>query len=116
MRVRSISIDVKDMDRMTRFWSEGFGVDFREVVTRGRGGMFGTLPDGTTLKLIDAAHREARDRDVLTLGVAVPDVEAVATLAEQLGGSLEGDLLRNGDLCHARIRDPDGNLLELYTG
>ena len=116
MRIRSISIAVHDMDRMTRFWSEGFGVGFREVVTRGRGGMFGTLPDGTTLKLIDAAGMDVGDRDALSLGIAVDDVEAVAALAVDLGGRLEGELLRNGERCHARVRDPDGNLLELYTG
>ena len=115
MTLRSISIEVHDMDRMARFWSEAIGVDLKEVVTRGRGAWFGTLYDGTTLKLMDASDRSVRDRDIIVLGLAVPDVDGVVEFARELGGELVGEVLRHDGRCHARVRDPDGNLLELYT-
>ena len=115
MTLRSISVEVHDLDRATTFWRGALGVEFREVVTRGRNGMFGTLPDGVTLKLVqsDAGADTLRSRHVL--GVAVADVDAVVELAEELGGRRVGEILRNHGRVHARVRDPDGNELELYS-
>lgn len=114
MTLRSISIEVRDLDRAARFWEGALSLTFREVVTRDRDGRFATLPGGVTLKLVQAGTEPpARPRHVL--GIGVRDVDAVVELVEELGGVRVGEILRNGDLAHARVRDPDGLEFELYT-
>lgn len=101
---------------MVAFYSEAFGVEFREVVTRGVPAMFGQF-DGVTLKFVDLGDGQADQGmvQIHQLGLAVPDVDGVIELAIEHGGDLMGEPLRNGDRVHAAIRDPDGNSVELYT-
>ena len=116
MTLRSLAVRVKSMDRMVAFYSEAFGVEFREVITRGVPAMFGQM-DGITLKFVDLGDGESDSEMVQShqIGIAVPDVDGVIALAIEHGGEMMGEPLRNGDRVHAAIRDPDGNSLELYT-
>ncbi|HLO27510.1 MAG TPA: VOC family protein [Anaerolineales bacterium] len=113
--ISSVAIRVDDLDAMLAFYSEALQVQFREVSTYGLRSQFGEV-NGITLKFVPI--RDQADFEgfpVHQLGFTVPDVEAVVTLVLQHGGRLEGKILRSGDKLQAAVRDPDGNMIELYS-
>ena len=112
--LESIALRVYDLDAMTAFYSEAFGIRFRRVDTFGVTSHFGDF-DGMTLKLVPI--RESSDfvgfPDV-QLGFEVPDIDTVFAIAERHGGKPDGKRRIEANLYHAGLRDPDGNTIELY--
>jgi predicted enzyme related to lactoylglutathione lyase len=103
------------MEAMLAFYSEAFGIQFREVMTGPFKSQFGEL-DGLTLKFVPI--RDEVDFDgyaIHQLGFSVPELERVISLAIQHGGRQEGEVIVNDDGRNAAIRDPDGNSVELYS-
>jgi len=56
------------------------------------------------------------EQNSLVMGVVVPDLDRVLTLAAERGGSVALPKLDNGWVKKAQIRDPAGNLLTLIQG
>jgi catechol 2,3-dioxygenase-like lactoylglutathione lyase family enzyme len=99
---------------MVAFYSEAFGVRFREVDARGVRSRFGELAN-VTLKFVPI--RQAADFEAFPihqLGFEVRDVERVVAIAARHGGRVQDAQIRDGGRVHAAIRDPDGNTIELY--
>lgn len=114
-KISSIAFRVSNMDAMLAFYSEAFGIEFREVDTYGIRSQFGNV-NGITLKFVPL--RESDDFKNFPIhqpGFVVLDVEAVIALAIQHGGRQEGQTLRLEGKVQAAIRDPDGNTIELYS-
>ncbi len=110
----TVALRVNRMEAMTRFYSEAFDVEFREVDTFGVTSRFGEA-GGITLKLVPI--RESVDFEGFPdaqLGFEVPSIAAVVDLANDLGGRQEGELRETEGGLHACVRDPDGNTVELY--
>src|SRR5215208_253541 len=100
---------------MLNFYSQAFGIEFREVGTYGIRSQFGEV-NGITLKFVPIRDEaDFTGFPVHQLGFTVPDVEAVVALALQYGGRQEGKTLRTGSKVQAAVRDPDGNTIELYS-
>lgn len=113
--IRSIAVRVHHMQAMTAFYSEAFGVKFREVQTGPFLSQFGEL-GGITLKFVPI--READDFEAFPIhqpGITVADIEAVIAIAIAHGGQQEGEFRQDEFGLRAAIRDPDGNTIELYS-
>ena len=113
--ISSIAIRVANVEAMIDFYSQAFGVEFQEVRTYGIRSQFGEV-NGITLKFVPIRDEtDFKGFPIHQLGFTVSDVEAVVELAIQFGGRQEGKLLRNGNQLQAAVRDPDGNMIELYA-
>ncbi len=110
-----LAFRVANMEAMIAFYSQAFGIQFREVDTYSIRSQFGEL-DGMTLKFVPI-----RDEvDFMTFpihqpGFQVEDVEEVVRLAILYGGRQEGQIIRSEGSAQAAVRDPDGNTIELYS-
>lgn len=112
--ITTIALRVPHTDAMIGLYSQTFGVRFRTVDTGGIRSHFGDL-GAVTLKLVPI--RDAPDFQgfaVHQLGVSVPDVRRVITLAVGHGGREHQAPAMIQGRWHASVRDPDGNTLELY--
>jgi catechol 2,3-dioxygenase-like lactoylglutathione lyase family enzyme len=97
------------------FYSEAFGIEFREVITGPFKSQFGEL-DGLTLKFVPIRDEvDFEGYAVHQMGLSVPDLNHVISLATQHGGRQEGEVIMNDNGAHAAVRDPDGNTIELYS-
>ena len=113
--ISSVAMRIANMEAMLDFYSQAFGVKFREVNTFGILSQFGEV-DGITLKFVPIRDEaDFKNYPVHQLGFVVPDVEAVIALALQHGGREEGTLIRKQGRIEAAVRDPDGNTIELYS-
>ena len=113
--ISSVAMRVANLTAMLDFYSQAFGVKFREVDTYGIHSQFGEV-NGITLKFVPIRDEaDFKNFPVHQLGFVVPDVEAVIALALQHGGREEGKLIRNGTRTEGAVRDPDGNTIELYS-
>jgi len=113
--VSSIAIRVYNLDAMVHFYSQAFGVQFREVDTYGIHSQFGEV-GGITLKFVPIRDSDDfRGFPVHQPGFVVPDVDAVVALALEHGGRQEGQIIRRDGQVQAAVRDPDGNTIELYS-
>ena len=113
--ISSLAIRVPNVEAMLQFYSEAFGVQFREVQTYGLSSHFGEV-EGITLKFVPIRDEaDFKDFPIHQPGFTVPDVENVIALAVQYGGQLEGKLLQIDGKLQAAVRDPDGNTIELYS-
>ena len=113
--ISSVAMRIANMEAMLDFYSQAFGVKFREVNTFGILSQFGEV-DGITLKFVPIRDEaDFKNYPVHQLGFVVPDVEAVIALALQHGGREEGKLIRKEGRIEAAVRDPDGNTIELYS-
>jgi catechol 2,3-dioxygenase-like lactoylglutathione lyase family enzyme len=114
-RITTLAYRVHRMDAMLAFYSEAFGVTFREVRTGPFTSRFGELA-GVTLKFVPI--REATEFEEFAIhqpGIEVAgDMPRVIATALKHGGSVQDQPVEDGNLVHAAIRDPDGNTLELY--
>jgi catechol 2,3-dioxygenase-like lactoylglutathione lyase family enzyme len=111
----SIAIRVHNVDAMTAFFSEAFGIEFAEVDTFGITSRFGAYGD-LTIKLVPIRDEPNFDEfPVHQLGFVVDDVEAVVEIARKHGGKLEGEIVREENKVSAAVRDPDGNTIEMYS-
>ena len=114
-KISSVAMRIANMEAMLDFYSQAFGVKFREVNTFGILSQFGEV-DGITLKFVPIRDEvDFKNYPVHQLGFVVPDVEAVIALALQHGGREEGKLIRKEGRIEAAVRDPDGNTIELYS-
>ena len=113
--ISSVAMRIANMEAMLDFYSQAFGVKFREVNTFGILSQFGEV-DGITLKFVPIRDEaDFKNYPVHQLGFVVLDVEAVIALALQHGGREEGKLIRREGRIEAAVRDPDGNTIELYS-
>ena len=115
IRLHTVAMRVHRMKAMLAFYSEAFGIQFREVMTGPLQSHFGEL-DGLTLKFVPL--RDEADFDgyaVHQLGFTVADIEQVIEVAIRHGGRQEGEAILKDGRTHAAVRDPDGNTLELYS-
>src|SRR5215208_198002 len=113
--ISSVAMRIANMEAMLGFYSQAFGVKFREVNTFGILSQFGDV-NGITLKFVPIRDEaDFKNYPVHQLGFIVSDVEAVIALALQHGGREEGKLIRNGEKREGAVRDPDGNTIELYS-
>lgn len=111
----SIAIRVHKMSEMLAFYSQAFGAEFRRVDTYGIESQFGQV-NGVELKLVPIRDEvDFEGFPVHQPGFTVADVEAVVALAQQHGGQLVGQIMRDGRRAQAAVRDPDGNTIELYS-
>jgi predicted enzyme related to lactoylglutathione lyase len=78
-----------------------------EIQPKGPGYALVDTPDGLHGAIIDS------DRPAVTLGIAVPDLDAAVRDAERLGGSVVMPPTDNGWVLKAQVKDPAGNLLTL---
>jgi len=110
----TLALRVHHDEAMVRFYSEAFGVRFREVETSGLRSRFGDL-NGVTLKFVPI--RDAAGFDSFPVhqpGFAVPDVSRVIEIARRHGGRVQDPPVPRDGRVHASVRDPDGNTIELY--
>jgi catechol 2,3-dioxygenase-like lactoylglutathione lyase family enzyme len=113
--ISSLAIRVSNTDAMLAFYSEAFGIEFRQVDTYGIPSQFGEL-DGVTLKFVPIRDdSDFKGYPVHQPGFVVPDVEAVIALAIRHGGRQEGRTIHAAGQVQAAVRDPDGNTIELYS-
>ena len=113
--ISSVAMRIANMEAMLDFYSQAFGVKFREVNTFGILSQFGEV-DGIMLKFVPIRDEaDFKNYPVHQLGFVVPDVEAVIALALQHGGREEGNPIRKKGRIEAAVRDPDGNTIELYS-
>ena len=113
--ISSVAMRIANMEAMLDFYSQAFGVKFREVNTFGILSQFGEV-DAITLKFVPIRDEaDFKNYPVHQLGFVVPDVEAVIALALQHGGREEGKLIHREGRIEAAVRDPDGNTIELYA-
>lgn len=113
--ISSVAMRIANIEAMLEFYSQAFGVKFREVNTFGILSQFGEV-DGITLKFVPIRDEaDFKSYPVHQLGFVVPDVQAVIALAIQHGGREEGHLIRKEGRIEAAVRDPDGNTIELYS-
>jgi catechol 2,3-dioxygenase-like lactoylglutathione lyase family enzyme len=113
--ISSVAMRIANMEAMLDFYSQAFGVKFREVNTFGILSQFGEV-NGIMLKFVPIRDEaDFKNYPVHQLGFVVPDVEAVIALALQHGGREEGNLIRRQGRIEAAVRDPDGNTIELYS-
>ena len=111
----SLAIRISNVEAMLQFYSEAFGVQFREVNTYGIPSQFGDM-NGITLKFVPIRDdADFKSFPIHQLGFTVANVEGVVALAVQYGGQLEGQILRRDGKLQAAVRDPDGNTIELYS-
>jgi predicted enzyme related to lactoylglutathione lyase len=111
----SVAMRVANMEAMMNFYSQAFGVKFREVDTYGVRSQFGEV-NGITLKFVPIRDEaDFKNYPVHQLGFIVADVEAVIALALQHGGREEGKVIKYERRTEAAVRDPDGNTIELYS-
>jgi catechol 2,3-dioxygenase-like lactoylglutathione lyase family enzyme len=111
----SLAIRIANVESMVDFYTEAFHIQFQEVGTYGIKSYFGEL-NGITLKFVPI--RDEADFKVYPIhqpGFVVPDVQAVIDIVQKYGGRQEGRTLRVDGKLQAAIRDPDGNMIELYT-
>lgn len=111
----SIAIRVSNVEAMSAFYSEAFGVEFRDVNTYGIRSQFGEV-GGVLLKLVPIRDdADFQGFPVHQPGFVVPDVERVIDIAIKHGGRQEGRAIQVDGKLQAAIRDPDGNTIELYS-
>ena len=115
LSLKSLAFRVANMEAMIAFYSQAFGIQFREVDTYGIRSQFGEL-DGMTFKFVPIRD----DADFKTFpihqpGFQVENVEEVVRLAILYGGRQEGQTLRREGSVQAAVRDPDGNTIEVYS-
>jgi predicted enzyme related to lactoylglutathione lyase len=94
-----------DTGRLHRFYGRVFGW---QVDEQGPGYALVRTPEGSA----DGAIVEADDAS-LTVGVAVPDLEAALATAQELGGEVVMPATDNGWVVKGQIADPAGNLITL---
>jgi catechol 2,3-dioxygenase-like lactoylglutathione lyase family enzyme len=114
-QLHSVAMRVHNMESMLAFYTEAFGIQFREMATGPFTSQFGEVDD-LTLKFVPI--RDAADFEgfaIHQLGFSVPNVENVIALAIQHGGRQEGEIISKDNGKHAAVRDPDGNTIELYS-
>jgi predicted enzyme related to lactoylglutathione lyase len=87
-----------------RFYGDLLGWD---VQPKGPGYALVDTPSGLRGAITDA------ERATVTLGVAVPDLDAALRHAEELGGSVIMPPTDNGWVVKAQVSDPAGNPLTL---
>ena len=113
--ISSIAVRVCNIEAMLNFYSEAFGIKFREVNTYGIRSQFGEM-DGITLKFVPIRdNSDFKGFPIHQPGFVVQDVEAVVALAVKHGGRQEGQTLRGNGQIQAAVRDPDGDTIELYS-
>jgi catechol 2,3-dioxygenase-like lactoylglutathione lyase family enzyme len=113
--LNSLAFRVANMQAMIAFYSQAFGIRFREVDTYGIRSQFGEL-DGMTFKFVPIRDDvDFRTFPIHQPGFQVEDVEEVVRLAILHGGRQEGQILRRGGSVQAAVRDPDGNTIEVYS-
>lgn len=113
--ISSLAIRVANVEAMVNFYSQAFGIEFREVGTYGIRSQFGEV-NGITLKFVPIRDEaDFKNFPIHQLGFTVADVEGVIALAIQHGGRQEGKTLHVDGKAQAAIRDPDGNTIELYS-
>ena len=114
----TVAFRVHRMEQMMAFYSQAFGVKFREVDTFGIRSQFGEVA-GLTLKFVPIRDEvEFTEYPIHQLGFTLSDektVNAVIELALKHGGKREGAPRREQGRLHAAVRDPDGNTIELYA-
>ena len=114
--LNSLAFRVANMEAMIAFYSQAFGIQFREVNTYGIRSQFGEL-GGMTLKFVPIRDdADFKSFPIHQLGFQVADVEAIVEIAIRHGGRQEGQIIRREGSVQAAVRDPDGNTIELYTG
>jgi len=114
-QLRSVAMRVHNMESMLAFYSEAFGIHFREVMTGSFKSQFGEL-EGWTLKFVpirDEVNFEGYP--IHQLGFSVANVGDIISMAIKHGGQQEGEVIVNDEGKHAAVRDPDGNTIELYA-
>jgi catechol 2,3-dioxygenase-like lactoylglutathione lyase family enzyme len=113
--ISSIAIRVSNVEDMLHFYSDAFGIRFREVNTYGIASQFGEM-QGVTLKFVPIRESDDfKEYPVHQLGFTVPDVQSVIDLALAYGGRQEGSVILEDGRIQAAVRDPDGNTIELYS-
>lgn len=111
----SIAIRAHHLDAMVSFYSQAFGMQFRQVETSGLSSQFGAI-GSLTLKLVPIrAADDFDDYPIHQLGFDVADVYRVIQIAERHGGRQEGEVQVDGERLRGAVRDPDGNTIELYA-
>ncbi len=113
--LNSLAFRVANMEAMIAFYSQAFGIQFREVDTYGIRSQFGEL-DGMTLKFVPIRDEiDFKNFPIHQPGFQVQDVEEVVRLAILYGGRQEGQVIRSEGVVQAAVRDPDGNTIEVYS-
>ena len=111
----SVAIRVHNMVSMTAFYSEAFGIRFKEVDTFGIRSRFGDL-NGIILKFVPIRDEaDFENYPIHQLGLNVQDVQKVIDIAIKHGGKTDGEIIRKDGEAQAAVRDPDGNTIELYS-
>lgn len=112
--LRSVAMRVRNLEAMESFYAAAFGVTFRSVRTGDIDSRFGDL-DGITIKLVPI--RDSTDFEgypIHQLGLEVESLDRVVDIALRAGGARHGEMVTVDGVRQIAIRDPDGNLLELY--
>jgi predicted enzyme related to lactoylglutathione lyase len=100
-----IVIDVSDLDRSVRFWSEVLGL--KEAHRWGQYLGFEKLDNGLVVALQKVTDKKT-SKNRMHMDIAVDDVDIAATRVESLGGSKLQEVEEAG-IRWAVMADPDGN-------
>jgi predicted enzyme related to lactoylglutathione lyase len=117
LNLSSVAVRVYNMEAMTAFYSEAFGIQFNDVDTFGLASKFGEF-NGVIFKFVPIRNEDEVDFEnypIHQLGFNVSDFQKVIEIAIKHGGKIEGGITRNEGKVNAAVRDPDGNTLELYS-
>ena len=115
-RLTRIDLTVKDMDRMSAFYSRVFDVAFQPIEAGPHTFLVADVPGLCTLQLVPqevAGITAEENRHQLNLNTA--DLELVISRALDNGGTQVGEVRTEGAGRAFGVRDPDGNYI-VFTG
>lgn len=121
-----VSIDVDDLDRAVRFYTDGLGFTLQRHLFDGSAA---ELNGGATLVYLlekpatappvpgsPEVRRYSRHWTPVHLDLVVPDIEAAVARAEAAGARLEDGIQRRDGWREARLSDPFGHGFCLLEG
>ena len=117
MKFNWITLHVKDMDRSAAFYGDYLGMKLAREFTQpgGRHFKFFEADNGMQVELI-SGDTQTVSASALSLGVAVPDYDALLAKARE-GGFIAGEpVVLGGHLECFFALDPDGVRLQIARG
>ncbi|MBE1281713.1 MAG: glyoxalase/bleomycin resistance/dioxygenase family protein [Rhodobacteraceae bacterium] len=142
MKLKHISLTVRDIDRLTRFYMSVFGCEIHRPLTPLKGAAFAkgnglpgvdirsvwlSLPGSDAfLELLDYSETAPRNPPRVNkpgwghLSFAVPDIHQTCAWIIEHGGDWQGEITNLGTgaspFLAVYMRDPEDNILELEQG
>ena len=119
MPLEYTGVRVRNLERATRFFSEGLGLKVGPAGRMAAGGLWQELHDPETKVILELNYYPGdppyhRGDELDHLGFRVTDLDAVVKRLVTLGARLEIPPFEEGEMRLAFLSDPDGLWVELY--